>query len=398
MSKLTLSKIRKIDRAGMFGDGDTLYLNVLPTGGKSWIQRIAVNGRRRDIGLGPWPLVSLAEARDKAIDNRRLIRDGGNPLADKVRQRKIPSFREAAEAVLAMNRERWRGSRTEQNWRTQFTRYAFPALGDMAVDRITQGDVLECLKPIWSKKPETARKVRMRVRKVLQWAEAHGHITRNVAGDAIGAALPSMSIKASHRRSLPYAETGAALAIVEASTASKAVKLCFQFTVLTACRSGEARGATWAEIDMDAALWTIPAERTKTDAEHRVPLSDAALAVLEAAREIADGSALVFPSPYKPGCILSDMTLTKVLRVTGLADRATVHGFRTSFRTWASEQTSAPHAVMELALGHHVGDAVERAYARSDLLEKRRALMQGWADFLTVPPSGRVVSFARSRQ
>ena len=383
MGKLTIAKVNRLQKPGLHGDGDTLFLNISKTGGKSWIQRVTVRGRRRDIGLGPLWQVSLAEARDKAIDNRRLIRAGGSPLAE--RERKAPTFAAATDAVLAINRDRWRGSRTEQIWRSRLERHAFPVFGDLPVSDITQDDIMRCLEPIWTSKPETGRKVRMMVRKVMQWAEAHGHVDRNVAGEAINGALPSMTIRASHHRSLPYAETGDALRTIAASAAGQAVKLCFRLVVLTACRSGEARHMTWGEVDMDAALWTIPADRTKTGAEHRVPLSDAARAVLAAARMLADGSGLVFPSPRTPGKPLSDMTLTRVLRVTGLADKATVHGFRSTFRVWASETTDADHAVMELCLGHHVGSKVERAYARSDLADRRRALMEQWADYVARP-------------
>ena len=403
IERLTIAKIKRLTEPGMYADGDTLFLNITQTGCKSWIQRISILGKQREIGLGPLWEVSLTEARDKAFENRRLIRAGGNPLAEREAKRKVPTFREAAEAVIAVNRETWRGSRTEQNWRTQFDRYAFPTLGNMPVDRITQADVLACVEPIWTKKPETARKARMRIRKVLKWAEAHNHITRNVAGDAISEALPPMQHKATHRRALPYAETGAALATFAACTASDAVKLCLRFVILTGCRSAEAREATWSEIDLASQTWIVPADRRKGDAKQKkfdadwsVPLSTEAVAVLTAAAALADGSGLVFPSPHKTGKSLSDMTLTRVLKVTGLHERATVHGFRSTFRTWLSEQTSASFEVMELSIGHSVGNAVQKSYARSDQLEKRRALIQQWADYLTAPRDGRVVAFNRA--
>lgn len=185
-----------------------------------------------------------------------------------------------------------------------------------------------------------------------------------------------------HLRALPYREVSAALATVEASKASLASKLCLRFLVLTAARSGEARGATWDEVDEATGEWRIPGSRMKAGVEHRVPLSDAAVESLEQARVLHDGSGLIFPSSVKPGHPMSDMTLTQVLRKTGLAERSTVHGFRSAFRDWAAECTSAPHAVMELSLAHAVGSSVEQAYARSDLIEKRRVLMQAWADFV----------------
>ena len=211
---------------------------------------------------------------------------------------------------------------------------------------------------------------------------AHGFVEHNVAGEAIDGALPPMPQVREHLRSLPYQEVGAALRTVEASNASLSARLCLRFVVLTAARSGEARGATWDEIELDAAEWRILGGRMKAGAEHRVPLSDAALAVLAQARPLREESDLVFPSPVAPGRPLSDMTLTKVLRTTGLADRATVHGFRSSFKVWCMERTDTPWAVSEAALAHTLGNMTEQAYARSDLFEKRRALMQRWADFV----------------
>ena len=208
-------------------------------------------------------------------------------------------------------------------------------------------------------------------------------IETNPAGEAIDGALPSMPKVKAHLRALPYQEVRSALETVDASQTSPASKRCLKFLILTAARSGEARGATWDEIDLDSATWTIPGSRMKAGEEHRVPLSDQALDVLMLAHELDDGSGLCFPSPLRPGRMLSDMTLTKILRSTGLADRATVHGFRTSFKTWTMEQTETPWAVGEAALAHQLGGSVEQAYARSKLFDRRQPLMQQWADYLT---------------
>ena len=382
MGNLTAAKLKALSTPGLHGDGGTLYMRVALGGSKSWIQRLTVGGKRRDIGLGGWPLVTLADARDLAFENRRLARRGGDPLADK-RRTKAPTFHEAAERTFEANRARWRNNKTTSNWLQGMAKRVLPVLGDMRVDTIGREDVLRILTPIWTSRPEIARKLRSRIRAVLAWAQAHGHVEHNVAGEAIDGALPSMPAVKAHFRALPYPEVGAALETVQTSRASVSAKACLRFLVLTACRSGEARGATWAEIDLQSCEWRIPAARMKGGAEHRVPLSDAALSVLEAVRPVRDRHDLLFPSPSRPGKPLSDMTLTKVLRDTGLADRTTVHGFRTAFRTWASEQTNADHAVMELCLAHHVGTAVERAYARSVLLDKRRRLMDQWTAFLT---------------
>ena len=380
MGRLTAAKARSLSKPGLHGDGGTLYLAVAPGGSKSWIQRLTIHGKRRDIGLGGFLLVSLAEARHKAFENRRLAWADGDPLAAKRRAR-VPTFREAAERTFEANRPRWRNAKVVKNWLQQLERHAFPVLGNMDVDRIGREDVLRVLTPIWTVKPETARKLRQRIRATLRWAEAHGHVAYNVAGEGIDGALPAMPAVREHYRALPYREVAAALETATASRASLAAKLCLRFLVLTAARSGEARGATWDEIDLDAREWRIPANRMKAGVEHRVPLSEAALGTLEQARPLRDASGLIFPSPTKPGRTLSDMTLTKVLRTTGLAERTTVHGFRSSFRDWCAE-TGKPRELAEAALAHVVG-GVEGAYFRSDLFEQRRRLMADWARYIS---------------
>ena len=379
MGKLTVARVKSLSKPGRHGDGGTLLLNVAPGGSKSWIQRLTIDGKRRDIGLGGFPLVSLAEARDKAFENRKLARAGGNPLAAK-RRVKLPTFQEAAKRTFEANRPRWRSERVARKWWQTLERHAFPILGDTRLDRIGREDVLRVLTPLWTSRPEQARKLRQSIRTILAWAQAHGHIEHNIAGEAIDGALPAQPAVREHFRSLPYREIADALTTVDASRASLAAKLCLRLTILTAVRSGETRGATWHEIDMDAREWRISANRMKAGAEHRVPLSDAALAVLHEAAPLRGDDDLIFPSPRKRGSALSDMTLTKVLRDTGLADRATVHGFRSSFRDWCAE-TGKPREIAEAALAHTVG-GVEGSYFRSDLFERRRRLMDDWADFV----------------
>ena len=381
MSRLTATRIRSLKTPGMHGDGGGLYLKVSRAGARSWIQRVTVAGRRRDLGLGRFPDVGLAQAREAAARNRSLIASGGDPLAEK-RRAAIPTFREAAQRTFEANKPRWRNGKHTATWWQSLERHAFPILGDMPVDQIGREDVLQVLTPIWGVRMETARRVRQRIRAILKWSMAHGHIDHNVAGEAIDGALPPMPKVKNHLRALPYAEVGELIEAVQQSQASLAAKWCLEFLILTTTRSGEARGARWSEIDLDAAMWVIPGERMKSHAEHRVPLSSRALAILEEARTIDDGSGLVFPSPTRPGKPMSDMTLTALLRRLKVADRATVHGFRSAFRDWAAECTHAPHAVMELSLAHAVGNAVEEAYARSDLLDRRRALMDQWAAYL----------------
>ena len=384
MGALTVAKVGSLTEPGRYGDGrvPTLYLVVAPRGSKSWVQRLAVDGKRRDIGLGGWPLTSLREARDRAFANRKLARDGGDPLVAR-RRAGVPTFEQAAARTFEANRGRWRSSRTEANWTASMATYAYPVLGDRQVDRIGRQDVLGVLTPIWSSKHALAVKVRGRIRATLGWAQAHDYVEHNVAGECIDGALPRLAVVKGHHRALDYPEIAAALDAIEASTPGLSARACLRFVVLTACRSGEARGASWDEIDLDAREWRIPKTRMKGGEEHRVPLSDAAVAVLETVEPLRRPSGLLFPSPSRSGKSLTDMTLTKLLRSCGLADRTTVHGLRSTFRIWASERTSAPHAVAEAALAHHVGSAVERSYARSDLFEKRRGLMDTWARFAT---------------
>ena len=382
MGKLTVRKCQSITKTGRHGDGNGLYLSVAPGGSKSWIQRLTVLSVRRDMGLGGFPLVSLSQARDLAFENKRDARRGHDPLATKT-WAKVPTFQEAAEKAHKANRARW-GAAHSRNWLASLKNHVIPDLGKTPVDQITGRAVLHVLGPVWETQTDKARRIRQRIRTVLGWCLAHGYVKRNAAGEGIDGALPVISNSVKNFRALPYQEVSEALKTVEASGACWSAKWALRFLVLTAARSGEVRGATWSEmdLDLDKKEWRVPAERMKGKAEHRVPLSAAAVAVLEQARVLSDGKGLVFPSPMRLGRPLSSMSLTKVLRDTGLAAKATVHGFRSSFRTWASEKTDADHSVMELSLSHRVGSAVEQAYARSDLLAKRQRLMNQWGAYL----------------
>ena len=382
MAKLTATKIKTVREKGRYGDGDGLFLNVTATGTKSWVQRVVVHGRRRDFGLGGYPAVSLADARQRCADNRKVIAAGLDPFVEK-RKPTVATFREATEIVHRMNLPRWRSEKHAKSWLRVLERYAFPIIGDTPVDRVESSDVLAVLDPIWTTKSETARRVRQRMRTIFRWAMSHGFIDNNPAGEVVeGALLPMPHIR-EHFRSLPFQEVGAALKTVEESGASLSAKLCLRFLVLTAARSGEARGATWDEMDLEARTWRIHGSRMKAGVEHRVPLSEQALAVLDQAYLLRDKAGVVFPSPQKRGRTLSNMTLMMVLGSAGLADRATVHGFRSSFKDWSMEKTDTPWAVAEAALAHTLGNSTEQAYARSDLYERRRVLMQEWADYVT---------------
>ena len=380
--ELTAIEVKSINAPGFYRAGNTLYLKVMPAGSKSWVQRLTIHGDRHDIGLGGYPQVSLARARQLAFQNREVAWAGGDPLAEK-QKTKLPTFKQAAEKTFEANRARWRSEVTAKNWEQGMKKHVLPKIGELRVDKIGREQVLLVLTPIWTNTPEVARKQRNRIKAVLSWCQAHGFIEHNVAGEMIDGALPAMPAVKEHYRALPYQEVPAALETIDASNASLVAKLCFRFLVLTATRSGEARGARWSEVDLDANEWRIPASRMKAKVEHSIPLPVAAVTLLEQAHTLRDGSDLIFPSSVRQGTPMSDMTLTKVLRTTGLAAQTTVHGFRSSFRDWAAECTNAAHAVMELSLAHKVGSAVEQAYARSDLLAKRRLLMEQWAAYIT---------------
>ena len=344
---------------------------------KSWAQRIQVDGRARNLGLGVWPHVSLAEARQKCVLNL-VARSRGELVTG--RKRTVPTFGEAAERVLAIHATGWKhGGRSEKDWRWTLDNYAMPKLGRRPVDRISTADVMAVLVPIWNEKRVTARKVRQRIGAVMRWAVAQGYREDNPAGDAIGAALPKKGVRPRHLAALPFRKVAGAIAIVRGSGAHPATVLAFEFLVLTACRSGEVRGARWEEMDLEEREWRIPAKRMKTSRDHRVPLSTRALAVLGEAKSLAGGSGLVFPSPTgKPH---SRAAISKLVQQLGIG--AVPHGFRSSFRDWAAECTDAPREVCELALAHVNTNAVEAAYRRSDLFERRSELMEQWAVFLT---------------
>ena len=378
---LTAAFVRAIAEAGRYCDGQGLYLQVEPSGNRRWIQRLVIGGRRCELGLGGFPLVSLKEARTQAFSNRKIARAGGDPLAEKRHAKGVPTFAEAAAVVVEQKRSGWRNPKHAQDWPASLERFVFPRFGQRPVSKVTSADILGVLAPIWHDKPETARRVRHRIGAVMHWAVAMEYRPDNPC-ERVAATLGRQRRVVRHMRALPHAEVPEALATIRASRATTAAKLAFEFLVLTTARSGEVRLARWDEIDLDAEVWTVPAERMKANREHRVPLSCRAAEILQAARALRNGSTLVFPSPR--GKPLSDMTLSKLLKEQGV--QAVPHGFRSSFRDWASEETNHPREVVEAALAHQVKDKVEAAYARSTLFERRRRLMANWGAYLTGTP------------
>ena len=371
---LSTAFVRNVAQAGRYCDGDGLYLDVQPTGTRSWVQRLVIRGRRRELGLGGFPLVPLKDGRAAALANRRLARGGGDPLAEKRRLKSMPSFAAAAEAVLAQMQPGWRNPKHGKDWLSSMERFAFPRLGRLPVSEVTSADVVEALRTVWHERPATARRVRQRISTVMEWAVALNYRDDNPC-NRIGPVLGPQQDLVQHMRALPHRDVAAVVEKVRASKATATVGLAFEFLVLTAARSGEVRGAEWTEIDTDEHVWTVPATRTKAKREHRVPLTRDAEAVLDAARKLSNGNALVFPSPR--GKRFNDMALSALLRT--LEVPAVPHGFRSTFRDWAAEETNHPREVVEAALAHVVQNKVEAAYARSDLFERRRRLMDDWS-------------------
>ena len=386
---LTAKRVQTVSAPGRYFDGHGLYLLVEPSGAKRWKQRLAVHGKRRELGLGGYPLVTLAMAREAALANRRAVHAGGDPLAEKRRTRGVPTFAEAARKVFELRRDGWRNAKHAGQWITTLEQFVFPRFGARGVDEITTEDVIAVLSPIWHAKPTTAKRVRQRIGAVLTWAVAQGLRPDNPA-DAVKAVLPKPNGAGGNaHRALPYSEVADAIAAVRASSADTNTKLAFEFAVLTAARAGEVRLATWQEIDLQGRTWTVPASRMKAGSEHRVPLSDRAVEILGEARTLHGGD-LVFRG--RRGA-MADSAIVHMLRRVGI--NTTAHGFRTSFRVWTQERTNIPREVCEAALAHTNPNKAEAAYARSDLFAKRRELMERWALYLNPAPADVVSLDAR---
>jgi integrase len=377
---------------GFYCDGGGLYLQVSPSGSRSWIFRYTLAGKPREMGLGSFATFTLAEARARATAQRQLLADGVDPLqakhsthlARRMADASIITFDAAAAAFIAGNESGWRNAKHGEQWKNTLATYASPVIGELPVSLVTTAHVLRVLTPIWSTKTETAVRVRGRIEKVLDWAKVQGFR----AGDNPAAwkghlsevlPKPSKVADAGHHAALAWPEVGAFMRDLRAMPGAGA--LAAELIILTATRTSETLNAAWAEFDLGAGLWVIPAGRMKGFREHRVPLSPAALAVLEKAKAAAAGSEFVFPG--KPGKALSNMTCLAVLKRMGRAD-LTMHGFRSTFRDWSAEATAHPRDVCEMALAHIVEDKSEAAYRRGDLLEKRRELMGDWAKHCAV--------------
>lgn len=378
--RLNAASVNAAKKPGRYADGNCLYLVVDPSGAKRWLLRTNVQGVRRDISLGSVRLVSLKEARETAVEYRKIARRGGDPVAlRKKAQRVIPTFAEAAEKVHGDHSATWKNKKHAAQWISSLRAYAFPAFGETGVDRIDTPAILKVLAPIWLTKAETARRVKQRIGTVLDWATAVGFRDGENPINGVAKGLPRQPDKKAHYKAMPYADIPAFINWLGKCDLAEQTQLALEFLILTATRTGEVINLEWPEIEINLAMWTVPSERMKNDREHRVPLSTRSIEILDRAKMLGAGSKYVFPgrSPSKP---ISNETLWLALR--RMEAEATVHGFRSAFRDWAAERTNVPRDVCEMALAHSIQDKTEAAYRRGDLFEKRRELMETWASYV----------------
>lgn len=401
--ELSALEVNRLTAPGMHAIGGVagLYLQVIDTGARTWILRATVGTRRRDIGLGGFPGVTLAGAREAARTARALIKEGIDPVDQSKAKRSALvaaqaaaiTFGEAAAKFIAAHESGWKNAKHAAQWTSTLETYAFPTIGKIRVSDIETAHVITILEKIWTTKTETASRLRGRIESVLDWATVRGY--RKGENPArwkghLDMLLPARAKvqKVEHHAALDYREIGAFMAELAKFEGMGARAL--EFAILTVARSGEVRGATWAEIDEKAGIWTIPAGRMKAEKEHRIPLASAALALLAKLPRIA-GTDLIFPNSSEKPSPLSDMTMTAVLRRMG--QKVTAHGFRSTFRDWAGETTAYPREVIEHALAHQLKDKAEAAYARGTLFDKRRRLMADWAKHCaTVTSTGSVTA------
>jgi integrase len=395
INRLSPRTVAAISKVGMHSDGGGLYLQVSRYNTKSWIFRFTLNGRERQMGLGSLHTISLAEARQEAGECRKMIRERIDPIEARNSRRnrlsiesaKAMTFSECAESYIEAHRSGWRNAKHESQWRNTLATYAYPKFGNLPVSAVDVGLVMKALQPIWSTKTETASRVRGRIESILDWATVQnyregenparwrGHLDKLLP-------KPSKVQKVKHHAALSY--DGIGTFMVELRNREAVAARGLEFLILTATRTSETLEAQWIEFDLNEKVWTIPADRMKGDKEHRVPLSPAVATVIQAMKEVSQ-SDYVFPGnrARRP---LSNMAFLQLLKRMGHGD-LTAHGFRSTFKDWAAERTNYPNEVSEMALAHTISDKAERAYRRGELLEKRRRLMDDWAEFCSMVPA-----------
>lgn len=384
LNRLSMLEVKAAKQAGWYGDGGGLYLEV-DGHGRRWVLRLSIAGRRRDFGLGSLHKVTLSQARERAAEYRAKAYQGIDPVASKPKMRKVPAvptFEQAANEVHRARAKGWSNGKHVDQWINTLRDHAFPTIGSRPVNAVGTPEILKVLTPIWIAKPETARRVRQRLKTVLEWARAAGHRSGDNPVDLIGEALPRNSAKRiEHHPALPFGEVAAFVRELRAGQSEEVTKRAFEFLILTAARTIEVRRARWREIDWDNKLWKRPAESMKARREHAVPLSPRTMEILADARRAngGDEDGLIFNEGRRP---LSESRFLNARAALGYRDRCSPHGFRSSFRDWAAETTQFPNEVVEMALAHTIKSKAEAAYRRGDLLAKRRLLMDAWAEFV----------------
>lgn len=376
LSATSLTKLRKAP--GRYSDGGGLFLVVGDNGSASWLVRMQKSGRRRDFGLGSLDKVSLSDARKARDVVRGQFEAGLDPVVERKKADGVPTFRVAAATVHKAQRKAWSEGKHQSQWINTLTTYAFPVIGDLPVNKIDQRAILDVLLPIWIEKNETARRVRQRIGAVLDWAFVKGYRETEAPMRALTKGLPRVTAARGHHEAMAYADVAGFMARLRAGEDTMG-RLALEALVLTAARSGEVRGATWDEVDLEAGLWSIPAARMKRKKPHVIPLPPAVVAVFKRALALQTGDVtMVFPGLVR-GKPISDATMAKVLKVMG--ETAKPHGFRSSFKDWAGEVAGFPNELSEAALAHAIPNKAEAAYRRGDMLERRRVMMAAWADY-----------------
>lgn len=371
--------VKSLRVAGRYADGNGLHLVVDRNGSKRWILRTVIRSARTDLGLGSTRLVSLAEARSRASEARAIARAGQDPRLAKRKTLSTPTFAEAAMMVFELNKPTWKNRKHVGQWLSTLNTYAFPVLGRLPIDQIDTPDILKVLAPIWVDKHETAQRVRQRMKVVLDWARTSGFRSGDNPALAVTSGLPTLKRTKKHQTALPFQKVAAFLRALRESQNCHSVKLGLEFLILTSTRTNEVLQMKWSEIE--GSLWTLPAERTKSNRTFRIPLPIRAVEILTAAKALHTASPYVFPSPAGTDTPLSNMALLMAIRRLGLD--VTAHGFRSSFSDWAHETTRFENIVIEMALNHSVKSKAEKAYRRGDLLEKRKELMEAWSIYVS---------------
>jgi len=381
-NKLTSLAIKKLKTPGRYSDGNNLYLKIEDTGSRRWILRLTINGKRRDMGLGSFSFINLADARELASQYNKLAKSGIDPIQERLKEKgQQITLKECTYKVHALNKPIWKTDLLARQWINSFEHHVFPIIGHLTISQIQSVDIMNVLTPIWNTKHDTAKKLKQRLRVVFKWCRAQGYFTGDNPVELAEMALPRLKLNKKHHKYLPYDQLPDFIKKLKDTPIILSNKLAIEFAILTAGRTSEILKAQWDEIDFSNKLWTIPKDRMKANKEHIVPLSDRSIAILKESQKHYPNAKYIFPSELNLEKPLSSNTMLFAIQKR-MNTNVTTHGMRTSFKVWASEVTNFQNEVSEMALSHSIPNKVEAAYRRGNLLEKRRLLMQCWADYL----------------